>query len=406
MILIPSILLTMARAAVPRTSSAILVRNGLIEDIGPEELIIRKHPRQKIYRFENAILLPGLVNAHVHLELPPLLETIRAMTFPEWIRNLVIAKKTLTAGQYDAAARRNIAFLIATGTTTAGEICTHGRSPRFLKESGLRCIIYREIIGMGPSASARRIPFPLSSPAALIRHGISPHSPYTVSASLLQRIREASSRRKLRLAMHVAESPDETRLLRREASGLEDLYCAAGWEPDWAPVAASSLSYLRDQHILGPNLLAVHAVQVSDADVRILRRSRTPAAHCPRSNRETRVGTMPLRKMLAAGITIGLGTDSLASVPSLSMWDEMRYALDVHRRTGVKAEDILRLATESGAKALGLGREIGTIERGKRADIIAVPLPSRRTRDPFSDLLRETKTCIMSMVNGKVLFPG
>lgn len=394
----------MTGADAPRPCSAVVIQNGTVIAVGPEKQILRKFPRQQAYRLENAALLPGLVNAHAHLELPPLLETARSGTFPGWVRNLVQAKKSLPANSYETAARKNIDALIITGTTSVAEICTHGVSPRLLKKSGLRCIIYREIIGMDPSAPALRISCPLSRPASLVRFGLSPHSPYTVSRSALQQIRTYASRRNLRLAMHVAESPDETRLLQGKDSGFGALYHDAGWELDWAPVAASPIAYLREAGVLGPGFLAVHAVQISTSDIDILRRTRTPVAHCPRSNHETGVGRMPLKKMLEAGIPVGLGTDSLASVPSLSMWDEMRYALEVHRRTGVSAEDILLLATKGGVKAVGLGGEIGTIAQGKRADIIAVPLPSRNTGDLYSDLLRETKTCIMNMVNGKVLF--
>ncbi|HWR73364.1 MAG TPA: amidohydrolase family protein [Nitrospirota bacterium] len=404
MILLSSILLTLAHDAAPVVNGAIVVRDGVITEHGTASRILKRHPHQKTYRLENAVLMPGLVNAHAHLELPPLLETIRAETFPAWVQNLIRVKRLIGISRYEAAARKNIETLADSGTTTVGEICTHNVSPRLLKESGLRCIIYSEVIGMSPSASAARISCPPSRPASLVQYGISPHSPYTVSRTLLQRIKTISTRRNLRLAMHVAESADEAGLLQRKKSGLKNLYQAVGWDLDWAPVAASPLAYLRDQGVLGPDFLAVHAVQISASDIDILRRSRTPVAHCPRSNHETGVGRMPLRKMLDAGVPVGLGTDSLASSPSLSMWDEMRYALKAHGRSGVSAEDILRLATEGGAKALGLGREIGTIERGKRADIIAVPLPSRNTGNLYPDLLRETKTCIMSVVNGKVLF--
>jgi 5-methylthioadenosine/S-adenosylhomocysteine deaminase len=113
---------------------------------------------------------------------------------------------------------------------------------------------------------------------------------------------------------------------------------------------------------------------------------------------------MPLKKFLDAGITVGLGTDSLASVRTLNLWDEMRYAYRIHRRDGISAEDIFRVATIGGAKALGLNKDIGTIEPGKKADIIVVPLPKKNTGNLYNDLLRETKSCIMNMVNGKILY--
>ena len=113
---------------------------------------------------------------------------------------------------------------------------------------------------------------------------------------------------------------------------------------------------------------------------------------------------MPLKQFVDTGITVGLGTDSLASVPTLNMWDEMRYAYQIHHRDGISAENIFKLATIGGAKALGLDKEIGTIEPGKKADIIAVPLPKKNTGDLYSDLLRETKSCIMAMVDGRIIF--
>lgn len=393
----------MSRNAEPRPDYAIVVRNGLIDDLGTAARIIRKYPRQKPHLLDSAVILPGLVNLHAHLELPPLLETVRAKTFPGWLLNLIRTKRSIMPYQYKEAARRNIETLAATGTTTVGEICTHGASPRILKKSSLRCVIYNEVIGMNPAANTIGINCPSSS-SPLLRYGLSPHSPYTVSASILRRIGTLSVRRRLCLAMHVAESADETRLLQRKKNGLLDLYNSVGWSPELAPAAETPFTYLKNAGVLGPEFLAVHAVHVTLSDIDLLRQSGTPVAHCPRSNAETHVGRMPLKKLLEAGVTVGLGTDSLASVPTLSMWDEMRYAYETHRRSGIHAEEILRLATVHGAKALGLGGEIGTIERGKKADIIAVPLPSKNTGDLYSDLLRETKSCIMNMVNGKIVY--
>ncbi|HEX9021125.1 MAG TPA: amidohydrolase family protein, partial [Nitrospirota bacterium] len=238
----------------------------------------------------------------------------------------------------------------------------------------------------------------------LIRPGLSPHSPYTVSESALRRIAAMSQKKNIPLAMHVAESKDEIKLLRRKNTGLEKLYQFAHWDLAWAPTGHSSFEYLNRAGLLSPRLLAVHAVQVTDEDLALIKKSKTSIAHCPRSNKELGVGRMPLKKFLDAGISVGLGTDSLASSPSLNLWDEMRYAYKIHRRDGIKSLDIFKMATIGGAKALGMNKEMGTLEVGKRADIIAVPLPEKNTGNIYSDLLRETKSCIMTMVNGKILY--
>jgi 5-methylthioadenosine/S-adenosylhomocysteine deaminase len=136
----------------------------------------------------------------------------------------------------------------------------------------------------------------------------------------------------------------------------------------------------------------------------IVKRSGVTIAHCPRSNSALKVGTMPLAKFLRAGIPVGLGTDSLASVTSLNLWDEMRYASRIHKASGVTPVDIIRMATLGGAQALGMDHEIGSLEPGKRADCIAVPMPGKDTGALSSDLLRETKSCIMNMVNGNIIY--
>jgi cytosine/adenosine deaminase-related metal-dependent hydrolase len=204
--------------------------------------------------------------------------------------------------------------------------------------------------------------------------------------------------------MHVAETNDELLLLQGKKSGLDRLYALAGWHREWAPKARSSIEYLERIGVLGPRLLAVHAIQVNRHDIELLRKSHTAVAHCPRSNYRMQVGTMPLHRLLAAGIRVGLGTDSLASVPSLSLWDEMRFAYEIHRDGDITPLALLYLATMGGASALGMEKEIGSLEPGKRADLVVLSLPRRNTSDLCSDLLKDTKSCIMTMVNGKILY--
>ena len=404
MILSVPILLTMRSNTAPVPNSAVVISRGSILAAGPADKIIKQYPGHRVLRMENTVLMPGLVNLHTHLELPPLLDTIRSTTFTAWALNLIKAKKGLINNDYAAAVRINIDTLINTGTTTVGEICTHGISPAYLQQSGLRAILFHEIISMNPLINFRG-PKHAAASARTIQTGISPHAPHTVSEEVLIEINKLAVRKRVPLSMHVAESKDEIRLLQRKKSGLEKLYQFADWELAWAPTGSSSFEYLNRIGFLSPNLLAVHAVQTSDNDIRLIKKSKVSIAHCPRSNKELGVGRMPLKKFLDAGITVGLGPDSLASSPTLNLWDEMRYAYQVHRRSGVTPRDIFNMATMGGARALGMDQEIGSLEPGKKADLIAVSLPPKNTGDIYSDLLRETKTCIMSMVNGHVVYP-
>jgi len=384
---------------------AVVLSRGAIIDAGATGKILEKYTGHHIYHLENAVLMPGLINVHTHLELPPLLDAVRARTFPDWVLNLIQVKRELDMKGYTIAARQNVRTLIQSGTTTVGEICTHGISPGVLKQSGLRATVYHEIISMDPSSPVFHLPSPVSRPSTnLVRIGLSPHAPYTVSDTVLHQIKKLVLRKHLRLCMHVAESKDEIRLLQRKKSRFVKLYRAVGWDAAWAPSTDSPFEYLLTLGLLNDDFMAVHAVQATDKDINIIKRSRVSVAHCPRSNRETGVGKMPLKKFLDAGVVVGLGTDSLASSPSLNLWDEMRSAYRIHRSDGVTVTDIFTLATNGGAKALGLFDTIGSIEPGKRADIIAVPLPKKDSGDIYSDLLRETKSCIMSVVDGKILY--
>ncbi len=405
MILVSPLLITLRQENCCIRDGAIVINRGVIVKIGSANAITKAHRGHRVLHIGKSILMPGLVNLHTHLELPPLLHEIRAKTFVNWILNLIKAKKALNDANYRTAVLANISELVKTGTTTIGEICSQGESPSLLEKSKLRAVIFHEVISMNPNESPIRLSSITSRPSSLIRYGFSPHAPYTVSESALRSILRSTQKSGRRIAMHIAESNDEIRLLQRGKSGLEKIYHYARWDLNRAPKAASSFEYLKRIGFLSPNLLAVHAVQVVGEDIELIRKSGASIAHCPRSNKELRVGRMPLRKFLDAGIAVGLGTDSLASAPSLSLWDEMRYACKIHRRDGVSAADLFRLATIGGATALGLDKEIGTLEPGKKADIIAVPLPKKDTGDPYSDLLRETKSCIMTMVNGRILYP-
>jgi len=396
-------LITLRDNALIVNHGAVVFNRGTLLDAGKTERILKGYPGHSVYRFENAVLMPGLINVHTHLELPPLLNIIRARAFPDWVLNLIRVKKELDNTGYTIAANQNVRLLILSGTTTVGDISTHNASPAVLKQSGLRAVIYKEIISMHPSAlistHSSHAARPLSS---LIQTGISPHAPYTVSETALRHI-IISLPNKVHLCMHVAESKDEIRLLQGKKSGFERLYHVVGWDPAWAPSANSPFEFLHRLGLLDPNFLAVHAVQVTDKDISIIKKSGVSIAHCPRSNREMGVGKMPLKKFLDAGVVVGLGTDSLASSPSLNLWDEMRYAYRIHRSSGITACDVVMLASTGGAKALGMFDTIGSIQPGKRADIIVVPLPEKDTGDIYSDLLRETNSCIMSVVDGKIL---
>ncbi len=404
----------MQRGTAPLVNGAVVINRGTIIAVGPAKRLLKRYSGHSVRALPNAVLMPGLINVHTHLELPPLLESIQARAFPDWVLNLIKAKRSLHDRDYYTTASKNVGAIIKSGTTCVGEICTQGASPGILKRSRMRARIFHEFIDMSQNVAPgvrgsvpgllSRINHVLSRETACIRMGLSPHAPHTVSTAVLLHLGKVARMKNLPLCMHVAESRDELNLLQGRKSGFDKLYKAAGWDRSWSPSGASPFEYLYNLGLLGPSFLAVHAVHASDRDIKLIGKSGTPVAHCPRSNRETGVGRMPLHKFLAAGITVGLGTDSLASSPSLNLWDEMRYAFQSHKRDGIQARTVMELATRGGAKALGMADNVGSLTPGRKADIIAVSLPNRSSGDFHYDLLRETKSCIMSMVNGRIIY--
>lgn len=388
----------------PIAHGAIVVEHGKIRAVGQARHLIRQFRHHRRVRFGKSALLPGLVNVHAHLELPPIRRRISANNYTDWVLELLRHRAALTREDYLRAANENTEELLHSGTTTVGEICSYNASPAAIQRSGMRSIIFHEIVSLRPEDPLPGL-LPRSLPSTrLVQHGLSPHSPHTTSEAVIAFLRPIARTRNLPLCMHVAEARGEGELLRGNPSALDRLYAAAGWERAWAPRGRSSFRYLARTGVLNERFLAVHAVHADAGDRSIIKRTGTAIAHCPRSNHALRVGTFPLKRFLDAGITVGLGTDSLASVDTLNLWDEMRFTLRLHRRDGVTARQVLQIATAGGAKALGLDKEIGTLAKGKQADLIVVPLPRRSTGDLCSDLLRETKSCSMTMVNGKILY--
>jgi 5-methylthioadenosine/S-adenosylhomocysteine deaminase len=236
-----------------------------------------------------------------------------------------------------------------------------------------------------------------------VEWGISPHAPYTVSARLYGEVARFARRRGLRLATHLAESQAEVKLLAGGRSAISRAYKAAHlWSGQhWTPPGVSPVRHVAATGALGPDTLVVHAVHTRPADIATLAASGAAVAHCPRSNLRLQCGMAPVAEMLSAGVTVGLGTDGLCSNDDLDMFAEMRAALEVSEvRAATPARNVttsadasvdvpaaatppasltpatvLRMATLEGARALGWDELVGSLEPGKRADIIAVRLP-------------------------------
>ena len=319
--------------------------------------------------FPGAHLVPGLVNCHTHLELSHLAGQNAESQFGRWIRRVRELKDATPPEEFVRAAERGIRDCWAAGVTCVAETGSTGAVMEALARLGGRGVVYQEVFGPDPTTCGSSLAELETAVERLrayaserLRVGVSPHAPYTVSAPLYRAVAAYARREELPIAVHLAESKEETQFVRDGAGPFAEALRARGIAVQGH--GCSPVAYLAQLGVLasGTQSLCVHCVQVSDGDIALLRRVAAAVAHCPLSNRAHRHGTAPLAALRAAGIPIGLGTDSVVSVGTLDLWAEAAAA-------GCRGEDALRALTIEGARALGWETEIGSLEVGKMADL-------------------------------------
>jgi 5-methylthioadenosine/S-adenosylhomocysteine deaminase len=370
-----------------------------------------------------AALLPGLVNTHAHAELSTFRGLLDDLPFHLWIPALMRCKRgaALTDEDHDVAARWTCVEALRAGVTTMAATETAGAAIGALRAAGLRGIVYLETFGPAPQQAADsmadlRARLGRVAPQAndRVRLGISPHAPYTVSDALYGKTAEFARAEGLPLATHAAEAEAEDLLVQQGAGPF-----AAGLRTRAieAPVRAVSTIELLDRlGVLACAPLLIHCVRVSDDDIRRIADAGAAIAHCPIANARLGHGTAPVLEAAAAGITIGLGTDSVASNNRLDLLEEARAAQLLQRARlrssgALDGQALLRLVTIDGARALGLDRRIGTLEAGKDADLCAIALTRAHTT-PAGDVVNAIfhaargSDVIFTMVQGQLRFDG
>ena len=338
-----------------------------------------------------AVLAPGVVNAHTHLEFSGLAGPLGApgISLPAWIR-LVIADRHRKQRDARAGIAAGLAESLAAGVTTLGEIATAPAGDYQLPSGAPQptTVLFQEAIGFSAgrvdSAFAdveQRLAATGGAPA-----GLSPHAPYTVHPRLLEKIVALAAARGVPVAMHLAESREELELM---ADGAGDFRALLEERSMWDSAAilrdVRPLDYLR---VLAgaPRSLVIHGNYLAEEEIAFLadRRDRMSVVYCPRTHTYFGHARYPLERMLAAGVRVALGTDSRASNPDLSLLSELRAAAEFF--PALDPAMLLRMATLDGAVALGLGEHAGSLTPGKRADLVALSCPAA-DGDPYAALL-------------------
>ena len=384
----------------PIEGGAVLIgADGRIEAVGAAG-VVPSPPGVPNLAFAGAALMPGLVNAHTHLELTGLAGRVEETDFSAWIRGVRQVKADLSPAWFLTAARQGVRDAFAAGITTVFDTGDSGAVLPALVELGGAGVVYQEVFGPDPGQCDQSLQGLRSRVATLapqargrVRLGVSPHAPYTVSGPLYHAVAEFAAAEGLPMAVHLAESPAESMLVTRHEGPFAEAWNGRGIPPvalhGRRPAVArrSPVAWLDAHGVLGPQTLCIHAVQVDQADIETLAARQTPIAHCPRSNTRHGHGVAPLVALLAAGLRVGLGTDSVISVGALDLWAEIRAA---RRLGGLTPGQALGLATLGGARLTGAEAEFGWLGVGTFADVIAVELGHRSENQPVESRLLDS----------------
>lgn len=360
-------------------------------------------PGEERIVLEDAVLSPGLINAHVHLDYSGLRGKLPSGSFPAWLKEIIRLKAALRRTDLQASLEEGFARLAESGTTGVANIEAFPELLLWAEQFPLRCWWFLELIDVRPhiwsaEATGAVLRFFDQPPGPLGKLGLAPHAPYTVSPELYRLVREAARRFRLPVTTHLSESPEEWEMFYHGDGALLDLVRQAGRTAEKGR-EISPLQWLDRIGGLAPGMLLVHLNYLADADWALLARRDYSVVHCPKSHAFFSYAPFPLERMLSLGIRICLATDSLASNDSLDLREEIRSARRKH--PGIPAERWWEMVTAAPARALGYGGTLGEIRSGAWADLVAFRWKSGL--DPWEACCEGREEPLFLMVHGRVL---
>ena len=385
------------------------IEGGAVTIAGDRILAVgRRENRADDVDLGDVAILPGLVNAHTHLEFSNLRSPLGAqgMPLPQWIRKVIAFR---ASPEYDPglSIQQGLVESAAAGVTALGEIVTSGWTREVEPQADV--LLFRELIGLaeerfGKCLDDAREHLSIVRPDELAA-GVSPHAPYSVHPELLGDLVELAGRYEAPLAMHLAESREELEFLKTGGGSFRAFLEEIGaWREGVFRFPIEPIEYL---HTLakGPRALVVHGNYLGSAEWEFLadNRDRMSVVYCPRTHGYFGHEPYPLAELLARGVSVALGTDSRASNPDLSILAEMRQV--AAHCPAVSAQQILSLATAGGAKALGREHGQGTLTAGKLANLCVVGLPEAGNYDPHKLLLEGDGRVLRTCWRGQWVFP-
>jgi cytosine/adenosine deaminase-related metal-dependent hydrolase len=354
----------------PVENGQLVVERGRIKNIDTNQ---RGPVEGELVDLSGSLLLPGFVNAHCHLALSALKGRIpRRERFTDWVRSLIDENEKVSWENRVITLHAQAKEMARSGVTALADHLSQAELVTEYTRLPFRQTLFLEVLGFHPSLAGsvveRLEPVLKRHPSnnGSIRWGLAPHAPYSVSPKLFGELKRLASHYNCPLSCHVAELPEEVKLLKDGVGDIKDLLVERGmFDDSWTPPDMSPVRYLDSLGVLD-SLVTVHLNLAGD-DLDLLASKNVKAVFCPQSTRWFRRGRyMPVRKLLDRGVVVGLGTDSLASNESLNFLGELRVAEEM--LADVAREELLYMATRGGAEVLGM--DCGAIENGRPADLI------------------------------------
>ena len=403
----------------PIENGAVAIDGPLIVDVGDAAEVGLRFPGARVENFGQSVIIPGLINTHTHLELTALRGYLEneEHDFLAWLRKLTLARlERMTPDDIRVSATWGACEAVRAGITCVGDASDSAlMSMLALQDVGLRGVVFQE--SFGPDERLAQENFAKLKAKVwelrgveneFVRVGVSPHAPYTVCRSQLELIAEFAKTERLPLMMHAAESHAEEVFLG-EGVGIF-AHELAKREIEWTPPRLSTVQYLQEVGILDCQPLLAHCIHVDDEDIETLKATGSKVAHCPKSNAKLGHGRAPFAKFVEAGVTVGLGSDSVASNNTCDMIEEARFALlfAVENRF-LTASRMLAVATTDGAYCLGLGERIGILAEGAQSDLAIVALDGVHQSpvyDPITALIFASsgRDVVLTIIAGREVY--
>lgn len=399
------IILSMDKELNVFNDSSIVVSDGKIVDIGLSDELIQKYQAAKIIKTGNSLIMPGFINTHTHAAMTYFRGLADDLELSVWLTEHIWPAEAKYVNDVFVKSATELACLemIRAGVTTFNDMYFFAdESAKVSKSIGMRCLLGETLVGFKTASCKNfeealektQILYDIYSNDELVNISVNAHSIYACNEKCLKMAKDFSEKLNLPIHIHICETKKEINDAQKEF-GL------------------SPVEYLENLGLLNSKTIAAHAVWLSALDIEILKKRDVKICHNPVSNMKLASGLAPVAEMLSNGLIIGLGTDSAASNNTLDLFSEMRTASLIHKgfyldSTALSAEEIVKMATINSAKVLGMDKEIGSLEIGKRADIVSINLDKPHLVplfSPYSHLVYATNSGDVEnvVINGKVI---